>query len=78
MCGATGGASGSVHFRTGDAIDEHAHAARLDLRTHRIDLGVGVVDDVLAVDDPQLGERHAELGHRPERAIEICQARTRR
>jgi hypothetical protein len=30
-----------------------------------------VIDDVPAVDDAKLGERHAEPGHRVERAIEI-------
>ena len=46
------------------------HAARLDLCTHAVYLGVAMVEDVLAVDDPQLGEGHAEIGHRPERAVE--------
>ena len=70
MCGATGGASGSVHFKHRRRDRQHAHAARLDPRAHAVDLGVAVVDDVLAVDDSQLGERHAEIGHRPERAVE--------
>ena len=45
---------------------------------HVVDLGVGEIDDVLADDDAQLGERHPEIGHRVERAIEVCRARTRR
>ena len=50
---------------------EDTHAARFDLRPDRIDLCVGMLEDVPAVDDPKLGERHAELGHRPKRAIKI-------
>ncbi len=71
ICGATGGASGSTHFSTGDAIDSDAHAVRLDLRAHLVYFGVAVIDDVPAVDDAKLGERHAEPGHRRQRAIEI-------
>ena len=57
---------------------QHAHAARLDPRAHVVYLGVGVIDDVLAVDDAQLGERHAEIGHRRRARGRGCQARTRR
>jgi hypothetical protein len=50
---------------------EDTHAARFDLRSDRVDLCVGMLEDVPAVDDPKLGERHAEAGHRPKRAIQI-------
>ena len=59
----------ALQDRRGDR--ENTHPASLDLRTDRVDLCVGVLEDVPAVDDPKLGERHAELGHRPKRAIEI-------
>ena len=71
MCGATGGASGRVHFNTGEAIDSTRMPRASTVARTRVDLGVGMVDDVLAVDDPQLGERHAEIGHRAKRAIEV-------
>ena len=68
----TGGAPGSTHFSTGDAIPTIVHPAREDSAANALDLVVAQVDDVLAVDHAKLDAVQADRRHRVQRHVEVA------